>query len=126
MKPPQFLTLAEIIEIHTDQIDRYGGKRGVRDWGLLHSALAQPEGTFYGTWLHSDLFQMAAAYTFHICQNHPFIDGNKRTALAAGLIFLQLNGVNLMDPQGHLEEAMSKVASGKMSKDQLANFIIKL
>ncbi len=82
MPEPCFLTLAEVIEIHVDQIKRYGGRQGIRDFGLLESALAQPEASFGGEWLHRDVYEMAAAYAYHICQNHPFIDGNKRTALA--------------------------------------------
>jgi death-on-curing protein len=82
-----FLTLAEAIEIHTDQIHRYGGQSGVRDLGLLESALAQPEASFAGEWLHGDIYEMAAAYAYHLCQNHPFVDGNKRTALTTALVF---------------------------------------
>ena len=79
MKPPIFLTLAEVIDIHSNQIELYGGQKGVRDFGLLQSTLAQPEASFAGQWLHEDIFLMTAAYAFHICQNHPFFDGNKRS-----------------------------------------------
>ncbi|MDI6800525.1 MAG: type II toxin-antitoxin system death-on-curing family toxin [Thermodesulfovibrionales bacterium] len=78
-----FLTLAEVIDIHTDQIEKYGGSMGIRDKNLLYSAIAMPSASFYRTFLHSDIFEMAAAYVYHISQNHPFIDGNKRTALAS-------------------------------------------
>ena len=88
MKSLFFLTLSEVIDIHGNQIELYGGQKGVRDIGLLQSALAQPEASFAGQWLHEDIFLMAAAYAFHICQNHPFFDGNKRTALASALVFL--------------------------------------
>ena len=118
---PRFLTLAEVIEVHTDQITRYGGQDGVRDFGLLESALAQPEASFSGAWLHRDLHHMAAAYAFHLCQNHPFIDGNKRTALACALVFLELNGLSVHDPKGLLKTAMLNIASGKMSKTECAN-----
>jgi death-on-curing protein len=121
-----FLTLAEAIEIHRDQIDRYGGRVGLRDLALLESALAQPEGSFAGEWLHEDHYEMAAAYAYHLCQNHPFIDGNKRTALAAALVFLELNGVMIVDPRGRLKNAMVRIASGKMSKEASAKLLRKL
>jgi len=123
---PAFLTLAEAIEVHTDQIHRYGGQRGVRDLGLLESALAQPEASFGGEWLHRNLFEMAAAYAYHLCQNHPFFDGNKRAALACALVFLELNGVPITDPKGLLKDAMLQVASSKMTKTELASLFRKL
>jgi death-on-curing protein len=121
-----FLTLAEVVEIHADQIHRYGGQAGVRDLGLLESALAQPEASFGGEWLHADHYEMAAAYSYHLCQNHPFIDGNKRTALAAALVFLELNGVSILDPRGRLKTAIFRIASGKMSKADFAKLLRKL
>ena len=123
MNPPIFLTLAEIIDIHSNQIKLYGGQNGTRDIGLLQSALAQPEATFAGQWLHEDIFLMAAAYAFHICQNHPFFDGNKRTALASALVFLELNGISLDDPKGKLLEAMLNIAKGTFSKQQFAQVL---
>lgn len=120
---PLFLTLVEVIEIQGDQIRRYGGGGGVRDLGLLESALAQPEASFAGEWLHKDLYEMAAAYGYHLCQNHPFIDGNKRTALASALVFLELNGVSLADPKGLLKDAMLQIAEGKMSKPEFAKLL---
>ncbi len=95
---PRFLTMSEVLLILQDQIRRYGGSYGVRDPALLSSALAMPSSTFEGKYLHKDLFEQAAAYAFHICQNHPFIDGNTRTALAATRVFLYLNGIALDDP----------------------------
>jgi death-on-curing protein len=121
-----FLTLAEVVEIHADQIHRYGGQAGVQDFGLLESALAQPEASFGGEWLHADHYEMAAAYSYHLCQNHPFIDGNKRTALAAALVFLELNGISILDPKGLLKNAMFRIASGKMSKAEFAQLVRKL
>ena len=121
-----FLTLAEVIEIHADQIRRYGGRAGLRDLALLESALAQPEASFAGEWLHGDLYAMAAAYAYHLCQNHPFIDGNKRAALAAALVFLELNGITILDPRGRLKNAMIRIASGKMSKADFTKLLRKL
>lgn len=119
MREPIFLTLAEVIEVHTDQIARYGGQDGVREFGLLESALAQPEASFADAWLHGDLYEMAAAYAYHLCQNHPFIDGNKRAALACALVFLELNGISVRDPNGLLKRVMLSVASGRLPKAEV-------
>ena len=126
MKEPLFLTLAEVIEIHKDQIVQYGGTLGVRDMGLLQSALAQPEASFSGQWLHEGLFSMAAAYAFHICKNHPFLDGNKRTALASALVFLEMNDFSVNDPYEELIGAMLKMASEKLTKQQFAQILKNL
>ncbi len=126
MKGISFLTLAEVIDIHADQIQRYGGHDGVRDMNLLSSAIAMPFASFSGSFLHSDIYEMAAAYTFHICQNHPFIDGNKRTALASALVFLELNGVSIADTDGKLYDAMISLASGKLGKAEFANILRSL
>ena len=105
---------------------RYGGHGGVRDTGLLESAMAQPEASFAGEWLHRDLYDMAAAYAYHLCQNHPFFDGNKRTALACALTFLELNDVSVRDPKGLLKSAMLRTASGQMHKPALASLLRRL
>lgn len=126
VREPVFVTLAEAIEIHADQIRRYGGQAGLRDVGLLESALAQPEASFAGEWLHYSLYEMAAAYAYHVCQNHPFLDGNKRTALACALVFLELNGISLHDPHGRLKGAMLSVASGRMGKPAFAQILRRL
>ncbi len=126
MPEPQFLSLAEVIEVHSDQIRRYGGQESVRDFGLLESALAQPEASFAGEWLHQDLYEMAAAYAYHLCQNHPFIDGNKRTALACALVFLTLHRISFRDAKGVLKNAMLRIASGKMGKTEFAQLLRKL
>ena len=120
------MTLAEVFEVHTDQIKRYGGEEGLRDRGLLESALAQPEASFAGEWLHKNLYEMAAAYAYHLCQNHPFVDGNKRVALACALVFLEINRKKLTDSKGCLREAMLMTASGKMKKQELALLFRKL
>ena len=121
-----FLTLAEAVEVHANQIKRYGGLDGTQDIKLLESAIAMPEAKFSDKYLHSDLFEMAAAYAFHICQNHPFIDGNKRTALACAMVFLELNGVSLLDPEKKLYSAMMDVASSKLDKHGLAKILRNL
>ncbi len=121
-----FLSLGDVIEIHRDQINRYGGLLGMRDQGLLQSALAMPLASFEGHFLHSNLFEMAAAYAFHLCKNHPFFDGNKRTALVCALIFLEMNDLHLSDPGEALVSVMLNVAEGKMEKQELANTFQKM
>ena len=123
MRALRFLTLAEIIEIHKVQIEHYGGQHGIRDKGLLQSAAAQPQASFSGAWLHADVFEMAAAYAFHICQNHPFLDSNKRTALATALVFLELNGVEINDPKQKLLPAMLDMSQGNLNKSKFAEIL---
>lgn len=125
-KAPLFLTLAEVLRFHEYQIKRFGGEAGLRDSGLLESAIAQPQVSYAGQWLHGDLYTMAAAYAFHICKNHPFIDGNKRTALAAALVFLEINGVALLDPDGSLADAVEGVATSVVSKQRFADILRQL
>ncbi len=120
---PTFLTLDEIVAVHQDQITRYGGCEGVRDWGLLQSATAMPAATFRGQWLHGDLREMAAAYLFHVVQNHPFIDGNKRVGAAAAYVFLALNNLRLNADSDAYAELVFAVARGEMPKSAVAEFL---
>jgi len=119
---PVFLELAEVLEVHTDQILRYGGMPGVLDLGLLQPALAQPSASFGGQFLHADLFEMAAAYLFHIVQNHPFIDGNNRVGAVASLVFLQLNDCDVRLTNAELESLVLSVARGKAEKAAVAEY----
>ncbi len=112
--------MSEVLLVLQDQVRRYGGTYGVRDPALLSSALAMPSATLEGKYLNKGLFEQAAAYAFHICQNHPFIDGNKRTALASALVFLSLNVVELDDPKKDLYKLTMGVASGERSKADIA------
>lgn len=93
---------------------------------LMSSAVSQPAATFSGEYLHTNLVEMAAAYVYHLCQDHPFADGNKRTALAAALVFLDINGVQIEDPSGKLYSAVIGVASGKKTKRAIADLLRKL
>jgi death-on-curing protein len=120
---PAFLTLDEVLAIHADQIRRYGGKGGLRDLALLQSALGTTETTFDGDYLHTDLFEMAAAYLFHIVRNHPFVDGNKRTGLMVALVFLGLNDLELTVDAEELFELVSGVSTGKVAKAAAAVFL---
>jgi death-on-curing protein len=119
---PLFLTLDDVLSLHEDQIDRYGGLHGVRDIGLLQSALGTVKATFEGSFLHVSLFEMAAAYLFHICRNHPFIDGNKRAAVAAALTFAELNGVEIDARESEFYDLVIGVAEGKVTKAAVAVF----
>ncbi len=122
---PTFLTLAEILEIHRDQINRYGGDPGIRDLGLLQSALAMPAAGLGGRFVHSDLYEMAAAYLFHIVQDHPFIDGNKWTGAVAALIFLALNDVIIVAEEDDFERVVRAVAEGEAAKLTVSEFFRK-
>ena len=117
---PRFLDLAEVLEIHVDQIERYGGTAGVRDLPLLLSALAMPTAGVRGVYVHGTLFEFAAAYLFHISKNHPFVDGNKRTALAASLTFLDLNGVTMVASTDDFVALVEGVIAGALSKSEVA------
>ena len=122
MAGPLFLSFEDIIEIHADQIQRYGGGFGIRDVELLHSALGMPEAGFGHQYLHADLFEMAAAYLYHIVQNHPFIDGYKRTGAMAAFVFLKLNGLMLEADELTFETLILQAAQGQVGKDAIAEF----
>jgi len=115
---PKFLSLNEVLSIHQDQITRYGGTPGIRDIDLLKSALGIPPATYGGEFLHTDIFEMAASYLFHIVKNHPFVDGNKRTGAVAALVFLDLNGFDFLATEDDFTEMVLAIAGGEMSKAQ--------
>jgi death-on-curing protein len=117
-----FLTLDDIIESHQNQIETYGGSHGIRDIGLLESAIAQPEASFDGQYLHADIFEMAAAYLYHLVMNHPFVDGNKRVGLEAALIFLEINNENLSASDEELVDLVLKTTAGQVGKREIAEF----
>ena len=125
-KEPFFLTLADALSFHEYQIKRFGGEHGIRDTGLLESALAQPHATYGGEWLHRDIYAMAAAYAFHICKNHPFLDGNKRTAMVCALVFLEINGISLLDPDGKFPDAIERIAVNTLDKEGFAELLRRL
>ena len=117
-----FLTLDDIIESHQNQIDTYGGSHGIRDIGLLESAIAQPEASFGGQYLHADIFEMAAAYIYHLVMNHPFVDGSKRVGLEAALIFLEINDKSLIANDDELVDLVLKTTAGQIGKREIAEF----
>ncbi len=120
---PLFLSLDEVLALHEDQIRRYGGRTGLRDVGLLESALGGAAATFDSAFLHGTLEEMAAAILHGICRNHPFIDGNKRTAVAAALVFLEMNGVSIDAGEDEFYELVIGVAEGRVSKSAVAVFL---
>ena len=117
---PIFLSLDEVLEIHEDQLAKYGGKPGILSLPLLESALAQPQATFGRQFLLADLFEMAAAYLFHIVQNHPFQDGNKRVGAVAAIVFLRTNGENISLTNEELEALVLETANGKLKREKIA------
>lgn len=121
----KFLDKETILLFHQDQLGRYGGKAGIRDEKLLSSALAQPEASFDGKYIHNDLFHMAAAYGYHLCLNHPFIDGNKRIALVAMYTFLYVNGYQLVADKKSLFAVIMDLANGRVSKEELRDYLEK-
>jgi death-on-curing protein len=121
-----FLTVNEVLGFHSDQIREFGGAAGIRDQGLLESAVAQARSTYDGEHLHNGLFEMAAAYAFHIAENQPFLDGNKRTALNAAIVFLGLNGFDVVDDEGMLYVAMIGLSTGEWSKGRMAALLERL
>ncbi len=110
------------MDIHEDQIVRYGGAPGIRDLGLLQSSLAMPSAGFGEEYVHEDLFEMAAAYLYHITRNHPFLDGNKRVGVVAALVFLLLNGIEVRADEDALEELVMAVSEGRLKKGEIAAF----
>jgi len=117
-----FLTVDEVLEIHEQQIELYGGSHGVRDKNLLESALGVPQATFGGEFLHPTIAAMAAAYLFHITQNHPFFDGNKRTGANAAITFLLLNDVKPTFDEDALVTLVLGLAKSEMTKEQVIEF----
>ena len=117
---PVFLSLDEILEIHQQQIERYGGSVGLRDAAGLESAVATPQATFGGEFLHGSIPAMAAAYLFHLCQNHPFIDGNKRVGTNAAITFLLMNNWEPTFDEEELVDLVLSVASSRLAKPDLA------
>ena len=127
LQTPEFLDQASVLRIHERQIRKYGGTPGVRDDGLLESALAQPQATFGGALLHLTIYEQAAAYLYHLAMNHPFLDGNKRTAFAVMDAFLRLNGyqLNLSNDQAYqlVLEVVKKTVSKEDLSDRLAETV---
>ncbi len=119
----QFLSVDDVLAIHDNTIAREGGLAGIRDPGLLESAVLMPQQQFGGQYLHHGQAAMAAAYLFHIAMNHAFHDGNKRTAALAALVFLEVNGVEVLPPPDDLEMITLRVAAGQCGKEELTEWM---
>ncbi|AGB41421.1 death-on-curing family protein [Halobacteroides halobius DSM 5150] len=125
MKNVNFIPKKVILYFHEQLIQIYGGSTGIRDEKLLDSAIKQPKSTFEGNYLHDSIFKMASAYGFHLCKNHPFIDGNKRVALVAMDTFLQNNGYEITASEKETYKIMIKLSSENLSKDELTKWIVQ-
>lgn len=121
--PPVFLTLEDVLEAHQRLLDRYGGTQGLRDRAALESAINMPKATFAGEYLHPDLYSMAAAHLFHLVQNHPFVEGNKRIGTWAALAFLEINDAEIVADPDELADFVLSVAKGETSKEKVADFL---
>jgi death-on-curing protein len=122
MQTPLFLDIEQVIRLHTCMIERYGGTEDTRDVGLLQSAVAMPQMAYGGEYLHADICEMAAAYLYHIVQNHPFLDGNKRTGAAAAIVFLAMNDIQIEADEDGLVDLTLAVARGQSGKPEIAEF----
>ena len=112
------LTVAVVLEIHAEAISKFGGSDGVREMALLESAVAAPQASFGGESVYTDTAEVAAAYLFFLCRNHPFVDGNKRAALGACIIFLRLNGIEPQVDGQPWEDLTLDVAASRLDRDQ--------
>lgn len=121
----KFLDKETVLYFHSDQIKRYGGSFEVRDYNILESSIEQPQTTFEGKYLHKNIFEMASAYGYHLCNNHPFIDGNKRIALIAMVTFLYVNGYDLKISEKEIYLLIMGIANNSISKQELTEYIKK-
>jgi death-on-curing protein len=120
------LTVEIVREIHAEAIKRFGGSDGVRELALLESAVAAPQGSFSGQSPYKDIVELAAAYLFYLCKNHPFVDGNKRAALGACIVFLRLNGIEPKADGAAWEELTLAVVASVIDRDEATRRLRKL
>ena len=123
MKNVNFIPKKVILYFHEQLIQIYGGSPGDRDESLLDSAIQQPKSSFDGNYLHNGIFEMASAYGFHLCKNHPFIDGNKRVALVAMDTFLQNNGYEISASEKETYKIIIELSAEKLSKSELTQWL---
>lgn len=119
----KFFTVEQVIEIHDAFLEDHGGLPGIRDKGLLISAVEMPRASMFGEYLHKTIYDKAAAYLFHIVQNHPFNDGNKRTGALTTILFLEENGIKIAFSDQDYEEFVVNVAQGRKNKEEIAYFL---
>jgi death-on-curing protein len=121
----KFLTLDQVMKLHAIQIEKFGGLHGVKNEGLLVSALAQPSAGFGEEYFHKSIYEMAAAYLFHLVKNHAFHDGNKRIAALASAVFLQINGLKVVADEDEFERVVMDAAQSLITKEIIAEFFKK-
>ncbi len=119
----KFFTVEQVIELHDAFLEDHGGLPGIRDKGLLISAIEMPRASMFGEYLHKTIYDKAAAYLFHIVQNHPFNDGNKRTGALTTILFLEENGIKIAFSDQEYEEFVVSVAQGQKNKEEIAYFL---
>lgn len=120
------LNIEIVREIHAEALKQFGGLNGVRDENLLASAVLAPQSSFGGKSPYADIVEVAAAYLFYICRNHPFLDGNKRTAMMTAIVFLRLNGLDPLPDSDDWEKLMFDVAASKLDRDATTRRLRKL
>lgn len=120
------LTVEIVREIHQTAIRDFGGSDGIRENALLESAVAAPQATFGGKSIYASLSEIAAAYLYYLCKNHPFLDGNKRTALGACLVFLRLNGVETKPDGPQWEQLVLDVAASRIDREETTKRLAKV
>jgi death-on-curing protein len=113
------LTVEVVLEVHAEVIERFGGSKGIRELALLESAVAAPKAGFGGVPVYTDHVEVAAAYLFFLCRNHPFVDGNKRVALGSCILFLRLNGFEPQSDGQAWEEITLEVAASRLDREQV-------
>ena len=119
-----FIDIELVYKIHNFQISRYGGSFGIRDIGLLESAINMPKSYFSGTYLYPTIYHMAAAYLFYIIKNHAFVDGNKRTGVLAAITFLGINDIKLTVSNEQFIHYTLKMITNELSIEELASIFV--
>lgn len=122
-KQVKFLSTSRVLVIHDRAIKRFGGSYGVRDLSLVESAVARPQAGFGGKYLYNNIFDMAASLLQSLLKNHPFIDGNKRTALSSAAIFLKLNGYKLINNHKNEVEFAVKVDNQNLTLEEISKWL---
>jgi death on curing protein len=120
------LSVEIVHEIHAEALERFGGSAGVRDENLLISAVLTPQSSFGGRSPYADIIEVAAAYLYYLCGNHPFVDGNKRTAMMAAIVFLRLNEIETKPDSDEWEAFVLDVAASKLDRETTTERLRKL
>ena len=119
----KFLTVEQVIQLHDTFLEEYGGLSGIRDWGMLASAVEMPRLSFFGEMTHKTIYDKAAAYLYHIVMNHPFNDGNKRAGALTAILFLEENDAQINFSDKEYENLVVEVAQGLKTKEEIASFL---